>query len=231
MMNAIKQSDRYELIQKLQDPTFEPFFEVYSPCLVDLGEIISRLGEPLEGNIFFRHQASSLNALEPHFIGKRRRLALLATVHCNVVEIGFNAGHSAMLMLSANPNLQLTSIDLGNHKYSIPCYEYLNKKFGYRNKLVISDSAQAFPLLSGQERQATLFIIDGGHSINMAETDLFNCIQFGRKGSLILFDDTDDANLRILLNMYMAMGLIIPLIDYHGILNNTNQMLFINNKK
>jgi len=230
MTNIIKQSDRYEFIKKFQDPAFEPFFEVYSPYLLDLKEIIFGLGEALEGNIFFRHQASSLNELEPHFLGKRRCLALLATVHNNVVEIGFNAGHSAMLMLSANPNLQLTSIDLGNHKYTIPCFDYLNQKFGNRNKLVVSDSSQAFPLLNPQDRQATLFIIDGGHSLNMAETDLFNCIQFGRKGSVILFDDTDDENLRILLSMYVATGLILPLTDYYGILKNTNQMLFINNK-
>jgi len=226
----MKPSDRYELIRRLQEPTYEPYFEAYSEHLTALGEIVLAVGEPLEGNLFFRHEAKNFNQLEAHFLGKRRSLALLANVHTNVDEIGFNAGHSAMLMLSANPVLELTWIDLGIHQYAVPCFEYITKSFGNRNKLIISDSAQAFPMLAAKERRATLFIIDGGHSLNMAETDLFNCIQFRSKGSVILFDDTDGGNLRVLLNMYVAQGLLIPIPDYHGVLNNTNQMLFINNK-
>lgn len=229
-MNILHHSKRYDFIRDLKDPTFDPFVESYSDHLRELGRIILEIGEPLEGNIFFRHQAASMDTLDPIFLGKRRCLALLASVHSNVVEIGFNAGHSALLMLSANDELRLTSIDLGVHQYTVPCFDYLSKKFGFRNRLIVSDSAQAFPLLGRQESEASLFIIDGGHSLSMAETDLFNCIHFGQRGSVILFDDTDDVGIRILLNMYIAKGLLIPLNDYHGVINNSNQMLFINNK-
>lgn len=40
----------------------------------------------------------------------------------HVMEIGFNAGFSALLMLMSNPNVHITCIDNGEHAYVIPCF-------------------------------------------------------------------------------------------------------------
>ena len=44
-------------------------------------------------------------------------ISLTRKPNINVMEIGFNAGHSAEVFLRTNPSLTLTSFDLGIHKY------------------------------------------------------------------------------------------------------------------
>jgi len=149
----------------------------------------------------------------------------------NAMEIGFNAGHSALLMLTANPSLKLTYIDICVHRYTTLCFEYLRSIFGDRINLINGNSLLAFPLLKSQANDFDFYIIDGGHGIDVAETDMYNVIKYGRKGSIILFDDSDNTTLRTMLSMYMLSGDIISISDPAWLLKNTNQMFFINNKK
>jgi hypothetical protein len=222
---------RSEFIQKLANPQFDPCVEAYQHDLRKLNEIVQSSGEPLEGNIFYKHLTTNPgDQLEPAMLPKRRSLAMAALMFQEVMEIGFNAGHSALLLLTANPQLRLTCIDLCQHKYTVPCYEYLKNRFGDRIDLIQSNSLLAFPLLASRRADFGLYIIDGGHGLTTAEVDLYNVIQFGRKGSVICFDDSDAAGLRVILNMYMLTGQIISIADQTGFIKNLNQMFFINNK-
>ena len=58
----------------------------------------------------------------------------------NVMEIGFNAGHSAEVFLKNNTSLTLTSFDLGNHEYVIPAKEYIDATYPNRHNLILGDS-------------------------------------------------------------------------------------------
>ena len=60
----------------------------------------------------------------------------------NVMEIGFNSGFSTLLMLISNPNICISCFDLGEHKYTIPCYEKLKETFGDRINITIGDSTK-----------------------------------------------------------------------------------------
>ena len=49
----------------------------------------------------------------------------------DVMEIGFNAGHSAEVFLQNNPTLTLTSFDLGKHDYVAVAKEYFELHFQF----------------------------------------------------------------------------------------------------
>jgi Methyltransferase domain len=230
-MFNFNQAGRAEFIQKLANPQFDPCKEAYQHDLRKLNEIVQSSGEPLEGNIFYKHLTPQPgDELEPAMLPKRRAFAMAAMMFHEVMEIGFNAGHSALLLLTANPQLRLTCVDLCQHTYTVPCFEYLKNRFGDRIELIQSNSLLAFPLLASRRADFGLYIIDGGHGLTTAEVDLFNVIQFGRKGSVICFDDSDSAGLRVILNMYMLAGKIINIADQTGFIKNLNQMFFVNNK-
>ena len=223
---------RAEFIMKFSQKEFDPFKEHYMDHLRELAKIIKDSGTPLEGNIFYDHWESNLS--DAHFskqyLPKRRTLAMLGLVKRNILEIGFNSGFSALLLLTANPHLRIDSIDLCTHKYTKPCYEYLKRAFGDRICLYEGNSLEILTLLSNKRADYDAYIIDGGHATATAESDLFNIISFSPKGSLICFDDSDFPQLRVLLNMHMLTGNLISVADHIGYIGNVNQMFFLNNK-
>jgi hypothetical protein len=62
-----------------------------------------------------------------------------------VMEIGFNAGHSAEVFLKNNETLTLTSFDLGYHKYISASKEYIDSNYPKRHTLILGDSTITIP--------------------------------------------------------------------------------------
>jgi hypothetical protein len=62
-----------------------------------------------------------------------------------VMEIGFNAGHSADIFLQNNKELTVTSFDLGKHPYVITGKRYIDVIYPNRHKLVLGDSKITIP--------------------------------------------------------------------------------------
>lgn len=60
---------------------------------------------------------------------KQFNISRLASTRNRILEIGFNAGYSCLLMLLANPECHITLVDLNYHRYVVPCFEYLNAQF------------------------------------------------------------------------------------------------------
>lgn len=48
------------------------------------------------------------------------------------MEIGFNAGHLVKVILESNPNITLTSFDLGIHQYVQIEKNYIDNKYRFR---------------------------------------------------------------------------------------------------
>jgi hypothetical protein len=204
----------------------EPFFELYKNNLDTLKRIIDDVGEPLEGNIFYEHLETNLTTLTPRFFQKRAALAMFAMAHKEVVEIGFNSGFSALLMLTANPELRLTCVDICEHKYTEPCFQYLKTVFEDRITLVKGDSTVVLPEVLQSNKSLTGYIIDGGHGLNVAEQDLQNVIKYANNDAVLCFDDSDFVELRMMLNMYMMSGHLINFMDEFGPTQNQTQMFF-----
>jgi len=210
----------------------DPMYDEYLPHLHELLKIIKEIGEPLEGNIFYQHlDPNPSEELIEQFLPKRAALAMFAMAHNNIVEIGFNAGFSALLMLTANSKLNLSCVDICEHKYTEPCFDYLASVFPGRVTLIKGDSTQVLAEVLQGNKDLTGYIIDGGHGLGVAETDLQNVIKYSNPYAVLCFDDSDFVELRILLNAYMLAGFLSPIHDEFCLIQNQTQMFFNINKK
>jgi predicted O-methyltransferase YrrM len=118
----------------------------------------------------------------------------------NVMEIGFNSGFSALLMLLSNPDLYITCYDLGEHKYTMPCYKKIKETFGDRINIIIGDSTKT---IQYDNNRYDLIHIDGGHSTEVANSDIIESYRLSKKGTILIMDDYDFSNLKILWNDYI----------------------------
>ena len=161
--------------------------------------IINNCGELLEGNIFMIHNTSNYTDI---FLNKAKNISNLVLNKNirNVMEIGFNSGFSTLLMLLSNPNMQITCFDLGFHKYVIPCYEKLKEVFGDRINIIIGDSIET---LQNIHDKYDLIHIDGGHSTEIANSDIINSYKLSKQGTILIMDDYDFDNLHNLWNSYI----------------------------
>ncbi len=177
-----------------------------------LQDIIRRTGEEMEGNCMY---VPGLPAASPSLSHKQRNLHSLASVSNRILEIGFNAGHSALVMLLANPNASIIAFDLCEHVYTRECFEYLNGEFPGRLQLIPGDSRRTLPEYrsSHPETRFDLFHIDGGHSVEIAQTDFFNCRAMARENSLVVLDDVNREELEKVWLMFCHMSLVSEIFN------------------
>jgi len=103
-----------------------------------------------------------------------------------MLEIGFNAGHSAEVFLATNPNIHLTSYDLKAHDYTATGKEFIDLAYPGRHTIIYGDS-----MITVREDKNTYdaFFIDGGHDYKCANADVRNCYKLANHGSLVIVDD------------------------------------------
>jgi predicted O-methyltransferase YrrM len=163
--------------------------------------IINSCGEQLEGNIFMLHHTTEYTNV---YLNKTKNICnLLLNKHINnIMEIGFNSGFSALLMLLTNPNICISCFDLGEHKYTMPCYEKLKETFGDRINITIGDSTMT---LQNVYNNYDLIHIDGGHSTEVATSDIINSYRLSKQRTILIMDDYDFPNLHELWNNYIKI--------------------------
>jgi len=143
-------------------------------------------GEQHEGNIFMESHIKHTDNLEFRMKQKNISNVVLNRQIKKVMEIGFNSGFSSLLMLISNPNIKIDCFDIGEHKYTLPCYEHIKKSFPDRINLMIGDSTKTLPKLKGHY---DLIHIDGGHSVEVAKSDIDNSLRLADKRSILIMDD------------------------------------------
>ena len=109
-----------------------------------------------------------------------------------ILEIGFNAGHSADMFLAAAPAAHLLSFDLGRHPAVAVGKGFIDARYPGRHTLVVGDSTAsvpAFTALVADVRFEVLFI-DGGHTEEVARADIANCRRLAAADAIVAVDDT-----------------------------------------
>lgn len=171
-----------------------------------LMDICIQSGEPVEGNSFTQHL--NIHQQIPELIYKQMNHFTLGKQATNVMEIGFNAGHSSLLYLLANPNSKLTIFDLFDHKYTEPCFRYLQEVFPGRLRAFPGDSVETVYnfIQSHPDEKFDLIHIDGCHEPKIANKDFFH--SFRLASSILIWDDTQISSLNDLFEDYMQEGYI-----------------------
>ena len=166
----------------------------------NLMPIIKHCGEVLEGNIFTHHHSCNYTDL---FVNKVKNISslLLNKNITNVMEIGFNSGFSTLLMLLTNPIVSVDCYDLGEHLYTMPCYEKMKETFGSRINITIGDSVKTLPNV---KNVYDLINIDGGHLTEIANSDIINSYRLSKQGTLLIMDDYNFDNLHSLWDDYIV---------------------------
>jgi predicted O-methyltransferase YrrM len=161
--------------------------------------LIHRSGEKLEGNIFMLHHQEQYSEV---FIDKVKNITnlLLNKQIKQVMEIGFNSGFSTLLMLLTNPHVRIHCFDLGEHAYTLPCFEKLKEYFGDRVKITLGDSTKTLPWAN---HRYDLIHIDGGHTREIAKSDVLHSYRLSKKGTILIMDDYDCCVLHELWNHYV----------------------------
>ncbi len=215
----------YKLIEKLVNEEYDPAVEFLAEDIMNLIQIVKSSGEQLEGNILFDNNEKEFSGYAKNFLKKRRALALFASAQNEILEIGFNAGFSTLLMLKANSDLKITCVDICEHRYTKDCFNYIKDKFKERVNLIEGNSLTVLPSL-GRQIKYSGYHIDGGHGLSVAATDLLNIIDRAELGSVICFDDTDFKNIKLLLLKYVFSGRLIDIGSSFNWINNNTHMFF-----
>lgn len=108
----------------------------------------------------------------------------------NILEIGFNAGHSSELFLS-HSLANVVSFDLNQRPCVDIAKEYIDTKFPLRHTLIKGDSTKTIPEYFKNNKNMTfdIIFIDGGHSYDVAYADICNCKLVSHTNTIIIMDD------------------------------------------
>ena len=162
-----------------------------------------------EGNCFYFNKTF---IRKKELFNKQLNLFWIGTEnHSNICEIGFNAGHSTLLLLlSNNKNINFTIFDINSHSYTEKCFEYIKNKFVDVNfEFVEGDSSVSIPKWIDNTKKFEHFDvihIDGCHQIDIVTKDFANSIKILKKNGLLIIDDVQKEHINNLVNTYILTG-------------------------
>lgn len=169
--------------------------------------IIENLNVKLEGNIYSSHL--TFNENEQMEDKQNNFYNIINTVRPKtILEIGFNAGFSCLFMKMIDNTIDMTCVDLNEHKYVQPCFDQLTKDFTNMTLIPYSSHDIALPELINQGKKYDLIHIDGDHRLIGAKKDLDLCLKLSHEDTIIIFDDTNLDHLQHLCNTYVKSGLV-----------------------
>jgi predicted O-methyltransferase YrrM len=175
--------------------------------LDELKVIVEDSKAKLEGNSFYYHLTLHIY---PDLYAKQVNLFWCGKqASTRICEIGFNAGHSTMLMLLGRDKtaLEFTIFDIGHHPYTKPCLKYIESKFPNVNfEYVEGDSTITMPewINNNTTKVFDVIHVDGGHSEHCITNDMKNADMLVKVNGLIIIDDTYMNHINKVVNNYIS---------------------------
>lgn len=190
-------------------------YEHFEMHLKSIENIINNLGVKVEGNCIYEHISFKR---KDWLFTKQENLKLMGSViPKKLCEIGFNAGHSMLLFLLSNKNkLDVTIFDINEHKYVVPCFDYIKNNFRQHNfQLTKGNSLETLSkyitMHPEQKETYDLVHVDGGHSLECIKNDLYHAVLLTKKHGYIIVDDTNVKYISQEADSYIENGVLIEL--------------------
>lgn len=176
-----------------------------------ISKILKDIGERVEGNLICDIEGDNFTFIQNE--SKIYNLLELSKNKDKICEIGFNAGHSLLLMIFINPTAKYLIFDLGNHDYTKPCLNYIKSLFPNTEiEIIYGDSKETLKewVENNKEQNNTfnLIHIDGGHDTPTVENDFIWSKKLGNKECVYIFDDYNYGNIKDKIDSYKNLGII-----------------------
>jgi predicted O-methyltransferase YrrM len=109
-----------------------------------------------------------------------------------VLHVGFNAGHSAEIILNTDSVCSLVSIDLGIHTYVAPSAANLSSKIDKELVVILGDSRKQLKVLHNQQwGKFDMIYLDGGSQHSIVEQSIIDCIPLSHENTVIMLNGVD----------------------------------------
>jgi predicted O-methyltransferase YrrM len=177
--------------------------------MLNIAAILDELGERIEGNLIC--DITSDNLVDVANSSKINNLLKLAKGKSKICEIGVNAGHSLLLMVSSNPNAEYLLFDLGGHGYTRPCVEYIKNAYpSTKITEVYGDSNVTLRdyVANNELNSHDLIHIDGGHETHTVVNDFIYTQFLLKKDGIVIFDDYNFGNIKNVIDYYLERNVI-----------------------
>jgi len=109
-----------------------------------------------------------------------------------ICEVGFNGGHSALLLLLSNPSAHVYSFDISRYSYTKPAMQFVSAHFPQRFTFIEGDSAETLPAFRFERAdvKCDLAIVDGSHLSPWPKKDILNFwhLASGPESKVVMMD-------------------------------------------
>lgn len=107
-----------------------------------------------------------------------------------IAEIGFNVGFSALAFLESSAAASVVSFEVDERRAVLLAKEFLDERYPGRHALVFGDSRDTLPRYADEHPHAfDLVFVDGGHTHEIAASDIRHACRLARPRGLVVVDD------------------------------------------
>lgn len=179
---------------------------------------IEKMGLPVKG--FFNHNVASVdvkNLLEPYHAHKRRNFLRALNGSNRFMEIGFNAGYSALLALDSNPGASYICIDAGENPLTKICGAIIQAAFPGRCHLMFGTSQEILDNIArtGELGSIDVIHVNGARDARAAQADVLYALSLIRPAGIVLVGDLRAPFVRFAVDDALRKGLC-TVEDFQG---------------